>query len=143
MIATSKYTPSADVNEQIVSSLNKKYQEHLKSETDLKKLVADFDYWKKAKERKTISLKEDKRRKEIEEQKKRNSQDLAEELADVEKPETKTEVKTDSVSIAQAKQKAAKERREKDAYLKETERLLTDYIFLAPSNGIKITQNKK
>lgn len=143
MIATSKYTPSADVNEQIVSSLNKKYQEHLKSETDLKKLVADFDYWKKAKERKTISLKEDKRRKEIEEQKKRNSQDLAEELADVEKPEAKTEVKTDSVSIAQAKQKAAKERREKDAYLKETQRLLTDYIFLAPSNGIKITQNKK
>ena len=138
MIASTKYTPSQDVNEQIVSKLKKKYEERLKTEADLKKLVSDFDYWKKAKERKTISLQEDKRRKEIDEQKKRNSQEINNDLGDV---DTKVEVKTDSVSIANAKEKALKERREKDAYLKETERILTDYIFLAPSNGIKLTQN--
>jgi len=80
MIASTKYSPTTDVNEQAVVKLKALYQDRLKTDADLKKLVADINYIKKAKEKKTISLQEDKRRKEIEDQKKKNLADLGDEL---------------------------------------------------------------
>ncbi len=136
MIAATKYAPSAAITEPVLTKLQKNTQDRLKTEPELKKLIADFDYWKKAKERKSIALQEDKRRKEIEEQKKRNAQELNPDIAAA--VEDTKPVANDSTSIAQAKEKALKERREKDAYLKETERILVDYIQLSPAE-IKVT----
>ena len=161
MIATTKYTPTNNVTDKEITFLRGKYQEDLKSQTDLKKLLAEIENYKKAKEKKTVSLQEDKRKREIEDQKKKslidNLDDLTGEIATnqlVPNPaETKPAVigtkplapkpATDSTSIAQAKLKALKEKREKDAYLKETERLMSDFISIVPANGVKVTQVEK
>ena len=100
--------------------------------------------------------------KEIEEQKKKNLIDTSDDLTGESTsnqlilnpaetkpaiPGTKTPVApkpaTDSTSIAQAKLKALKDKREKDTYLKETERLMTDFIISVPANGVKVTQVEK
>ena len=135
--------------------LRGKYQDDLKTQPDLKKLLTEIDNYKKAKEKKTVSLQEDKRKKEIEEQKKKNLIDISDDLAGdgldsksgaavggATKPVTPKPA-TDSTSIAQAKLKALKDKREKDTYLKETERLMTDFILSVPSNGVKVTQVEK
>ena len=49
---------------------------------------------------------------------------------------------TDSTSIAVAKIKALKEKHEKDTFLKETERILTDFI-TSPTSGVKVSQVDK
>ena len=152
MIASTKYTPSNNVTEKEVAFLRGKYQGRLKTETDLKKLLTEIENYKKAKEKKSISLQEDKRRKEIDEQKKKNIVEPTDELAGNEllpagtKPVVpKEKVATDSTSIAVAKVKALKEKHEKDTFLKETERILTDFISNTPTNGVKVSQveNKK
>lgn len=153
MIAATKYTPSTDINEQNVGKLRTKYQDRLKTDADLKKLVVDIDAIKKLKEKKVISLQEEKRRKEIQDQKKKNLSETPEdetaniegtsalEAASKKLPEAKAA--TDSTSIAQAKLKVLKDRRNKDTYLKETERIMTDLISLIPGTGVKVTQLEK
>lgn len=143
MIASTKYSPTSDIKENELTKLRSLYQERLKSDTELKKLVSDINFIKKSKEKKTISLQEDKRRKEIDEQKKKNIAELGDDLANETKEPEK--VATDSTSIAQAKLKILKERRSKDVYLKECERILTDYILLNSTGQVKVTQveNKK
>jgi carboxyl-terminal processing protease len=59
------------------------------------------------------------------------------------KDKVKEKPATDSTSVANAKVKALKEKREKDPFLKETERLLTDLIMSMPTNGVKVTQVEK
>ena len=143
MIASTKYSPTTDVNEQAVVKLKALYQDRLKTDADLKKLVADINYIKKAKEKKTISLQEDKRRKEIEDQKKKNLADLGDELTSATEKEPE-KAPTDSTSIAQAKLKILKDRRSKDTYLKESERILTDFIMLNPATSqVKLTNVDK
>lgn len=143
MIASTKYSPTSDIKDNELTKLRALYQDRLKSDAELKKLVADINFIKKSKEKKTISLQEDKRRKEIDEQKKKNIAELGDDLANETKEPEK--IATDSTSIAQAKLKILKERRSKDVYLKECERILTDYILLNSSNQVKVTQveNKK
>ncbi len=140
MIASTKYMPTSDVNEQTVARLKASYQDRLKTDADLKKLVSDINYIKKAKEKKTVSLQEEKRRKEIDEQKKKNIADLGDEISANEKEPEKAA--TDSTSIAQAKLKILRERRSKDTYLKESERILTDYILQNPTQ-VKLTNIEK
>ena len=152
MIASTKYTPSNNITEKEVVFLRGKYQGRLKTETDLKKLLTEIENYKKAKEKKSISLQEDKRRKEIDEQKKKNIVEPTDELTGNEllpagtKPVVpKEKIATDSISIAVAKVKALKEKHEKDTFLKETERILTDFISNTPTTGVKVSQveNKK
>ncbi|MFY7889340.1 MAG: carboxy terminal-processing peptidase [Spirosomataceae bacterium] len=134
MIPSSRFSVYPDMNEAIVNKLRGKYQDRLKTDVDLKKMVLDLDRWKKAKEKKTISLKEDKRRKEIDEQKKKNTVDVLEdgtiEKADAAEEKSKAVMPTDSISIVNAKIKAQKEKQEKDTFLKESGRILADYILL-------------
>ncbi|MES2516458.1 MAG: carboxy terminal-processing peptidase [Bacteroidota bacterium] len=162
MIASTKYTATNNITEKEVNLLRGKYQERLKTESGLKKLLTEIENYKKAREKKTVSLQEEKRRKEIDEQKKKNLVDPADELAGNElklnepedvtgvgkvtgamKDKTKEKPATDSTSIANAKVKALKEKREKDTYLKETERIFTDFITSNPANGVKVTQVEK
>ena len=151
MIASTKYTPSNNITEKEIVFLRGKYQGRLKTETDLKKLLTEIENYKKVKEKKSISLQEDKRRKEIDEQKKKNIVEPADELVGSEFPSPlgakpalpKEKVATDSTSIAVAKIKALKEKHEKDPFLKETERILTDLISNTPSTGVKVSQVEK
>jgi carboxyl-terminal processing protease len=159
MIASTKYTLSNNITEKEINFLRGKYQARLKTEGDLKKLLTEIENYKKAKEKKTISLQEDKRRKEIDEQKKKNTLDLGDEnelkasdpedvtgvgkVTGATKDKVKEKPATDSTSVANAKVKALKEKREKDPFLKETERLLTDLIMSMPTNGVKVTQVEK
>jgi carboxyl-terminal processing protease len=161
MIASTKYTPSNNITQKEVEYLKSKSQGRLKTETDLKKLLTEIENYKKAKEKKSVSLQEDKRRKEIDEQKKKNLVDPADELAGNElkpgepedltgvgkvtgaiKDKTKEKPATDSTSIALAKIQALKEKHEKDTFLKETERILTDFIS-SPTSGVKVSQVDK
>ena len=149
MIASTKYTPSNNITQKEVEYLKVKSKVRLTTETDLKKLLTEIENYKKAKEKKSVSLQEDKRRKEIDEQKKRNIVDPADELvggeakSDEIKPVIpKEKVATDSTSIAIAKIKALKEKHEKDTFLKETERILTDFI-TSPTSGVKVSQIDK
>lgn len=159
MIAATKYTPSNNITQKEVEYLKGKSQGRLKTETDLKKLLSEIENYKKAKEKKSVSLQEDKRRKEIEDQKKKNIVDPADELAGNEfksgEPDdvtgagkvtgamkAKEKPATDSTSIAIAKIKALKEKHEKDTFLKETERILTDFI-TSPTSGVKVSQIDK
>ncbi len=161
MIASTKYTPSNNITQKEVEYLKGKSKGRLTTESDLKKLLTEIENYKKAKEKKSVSLQEDKRRKEIDEQKKKNIIDPADELAGNElksgEPEdvtgvgkvtgaTKDKVKekpaTDSTSIAVAKIKALKEKHEKDTFLKETERIFTDFI-TSPTSGVKVSQIDK
>ena len=154
MIASTKYTPSNNITQKEVDYLKEKSQGRLKTETDLKKLLTEIENYKKAKEKKSVSLQEDKRRKEIEEQKKKNLIDPSDEVAggDLKSGESddvtgvgkitgavKEKPATDSTSIAIAKIKALKEKHEKDTFLKETERILTDFI-TSPTSGVKVSQ---
>jgi carboxyl-terminal processing protease len=161
MIASTKYTLSNNITDKEVTFLRGKYQARLKTEGDLKKLLTEIENYKKAKEKKTISLQEDKRRKEIDEQKKKNIIESGDDNelkandpedvtgvgkvtgATTTKDKAKEKPATDSTSIANAKVKALKEKREKDPFLKETERLLTDLIMNMPTNGVKVTQVEK
>ncbi len=146
MIASTKYNLTNKVTDKEIAFLRSRVQERLKTETDLKKLLTEIENYKKAKEKKTVSLQEEKRRKEIEEQKKKNIIDPADELAGDTRPaESKESGKatTDSTSIAQAKVKALKEKHEKDTYLKETERIMADLLMATPPNGVKVTQVEK
>jgi carboxyl-terminal processing protease len=159
MIASTKYTPSNNITEKEIAFLRGKYQGRLKTEGDLKKLLTEIENYKKAKEKKTISLQEDKRRKEIDDQKKKNTLDLGDDselkandpedvtgvgkITGATKDKVKEKPATDSTSVANAKVKALKEKREKDPFLKETERLLTDLIMSMPTNGVKVTQVEK
>ena len=161
MIASTKYTPSNNITQKEVEYLKGKSKGRLNTETDLKKLLSQIDNYKKAKEKKSVSLQEEKRRKEIDEQKKKNIMDAGDELTGDElksgEPEdvtgigkvtgaTKEKIKekpaTDSTSIAIAKIKALKEKHEKDTFLKETERILTDFI-TSPTSGVKVSQVDK
>lgn len=159
MIASTKYTPSNNITQKEVEYLREKSKGRLTTETDLKKLLTEIENYKKAKEKKSVSLQEDKRRKEIDEQKKKNIIDPADELAGNELKSGETEnvtgvgkitgaakekakPATDSTSIAVAKIKALKEKHEKDTFLKETQRILTDFI-LSPTSGVKVSQIDK
>ena len=149
MIASTKYTPSNNITQKEVEYLKGKSKGRLTTETDLKKLLTEIENYKKAKEKKSVSLQEDKRRKEIDEQKKKNIVDPADDLVGGEaKPDEvksalpKEKVATDSTSIALAKIKALKEKHEKDTFLKETERILTDFI-TSPTSGVKVSQVDK
>jgi carboxyl-terminal processing protease len=149
MIASTKYTPSNNITQKEVDYLKGKSKGRLTTETDLKKLLTEIENYKKAKEKKSVSLQEDKRRKEIDEQKKKNIIDPADELAggeaktdDLKPAVPKEKVATDSTSIAVAKIKALKEKHEKDTFLKETERILTDFIS-SPTSGVKVSQVEK
>ena len=159
MIASTKYTPSNNITQKEVEYLKGKSKGRLTTETDLKKLLTEIENYKKAKEKKSVSLQEDKRRKEIEEQKKKNIVDPSDELAGNELKSGESEdvtgvgkvtgamkekekPATDSTSIAVAKIKALKEKHEKDTFLKETERILTDFI-TSPTSGVKVSQVDK
>lgn len=120
-IATARYDITKALNEKQVVKLREKYQQRLKSEAELKTFVDELELFRKARENTTVSLQETKRKKEREEAEKKR-QALKKLETDDSDEEEDTATKT---SIA--------DRKKKDIYMNETNRILVDYIALIKS----------
>lgn len=120
-IATARYDITKALNEKQVVKLREKYQQRLKSEAELKTFVDELELFRKARENTTVSLQETKRKKEREEAEKKR-QALKKLETDDSDEEEDTATKT---SIA--------DRKKKDIYMNETNRILVDYITLIKS----------
>lgn len=123
-IATARFDLSKALNEKQVSKLKEKYQQRLKSETEMKTFVDELELFRKARENTTVSLQETKRKKEREEAEKKR--------AALKKLETEEEVDEDEPTTTA---KAA-DRKKKDIYMNETNRILADYIALIKSPSV-------
>jgi carboxyl-terminal processing protease len=110
-ISPSRFIMSKNVTPLTVKALREKYNYRIKTDTELKQLVEDVAEFKKNKGHTTISLQEDKRKKEREEaDKRRKGTKALEDLA------------------AGSEEGEGKEKTKKDIYLKECGRILADYI---------------
>lgn len=123
-IATARFDLSKALNEKQVSKLKEKYQQRLKSETEMKTFVDELELFRKARENTTVSLQETKRKKEREEAEKKR--------AALKKLETEEEVDEDEPTTTA---KAA-DKKKKDIYMNETNRILADYIALIKSPSV-------
>jgi carboxyl-terminal processing protease len=123
MIASTSYQPTNHVLAPALAKMQAAFATRLKTKPDLIKLRADFERWKKIKETNSISLNMEKRKKELDEQKKKpdESQAVMDALGGAE--ETPAE--------KDKKEKSA-DKHAKDAYLKETQQILADWLALQP-----------
>lgn len=119
-IATTRYDLTKYLNEKQVEKLREKYQQRLKNEPELKTFVDELELFRKARENTVVSLQETKRKKEREEAEKKRQA--------LKKLETEEE-DDDETSVAT---KPA-DKKKKDIYMIETERILADYIALIKS----------
>jgi carboxyl-terminal processing protease len=119
MIPTSVYTPTNTILAPVLTHLQAAFQARLKTKPDLIKLKQDFDRWKKIKEQNSISLNFEKRKKELDEQKKKpdESQAIMDALGG-----------TDETVADKDKKEKTADKHAKDAYLKETQQILSDWI---------------
>lgn len=115
-IATASYEPVNALNATVVESLKEQHKARLKSDEDLKKMVANLEAFKKARDNKMVSLQESVRKKEREEaEKKREALN-----------QIGTEAEPDDEEEASAEAVAKKVK--KDVYLMESGRILSDFI---------------
>lgn len=119
-IATTRYDLTKYLNEKQVEKLREKYQQRLKNEPELKTFTEELELFRKARENTVVSLQETKRKKEREEAEKKRQA--------LKKLETEDE-DDDEATVAT---KPA-DKKKKDIYMIETERILADYIALIKS----------
>lgn len=119
-IATTRYDLTKYLNEKQVEKLREKYQQRLKNEPELKTFTEELELFRKARENTVVSLQETKRKKEREEAEKKRQA--------LKKLETEEE-DDDEATVAT---KPA-DKKKKDIYMIETERILADYIALIKS----------
>jgi carboxyl-terminal processing protease len=119
MIPTTAYTPTNNIVAPALAQLQAAFQIRLKTKPDLIKLKQDFERWKKIKEQNSISLNMEKRKKELDEQKKKpdESQAVMDALG-----------ATEETPADKDKKEKAADKHAKDAYLKETQQILSDWI---------------
>ena len=119
MIPTTAYTPTNTIVAPALAHLQAAFQTRLKTKPDLIKLKQDFERWKKIKEQNSISLNMEKRKKELDEQKKKpdESQAVMDALGG-----------TEETAADKDKKEKAADKHAKDAYLKETQQILSDWI---------------
>jgi carboxyl-terminal processing protease len=120
MIRPTTFTKTGKVNPVVVKQLQAAFQARLKTKPELLKLKEDLARWKKLKETNSIALNYDKRKKEVDDQKKKpdETQDVMASLAGSEAlivDEKKVESKE-------------KDKHAKDTYLKETQQIIADWL---------------
>jgi carboxyl-terminal processing protease len=120
MIPATAYMTTQHVAAPQLSKLQASFTTRLKTKPDLIKLREDFDRWKKIKDANSISLNLIKRKKELDDQKKKPD----ESQAVIDALSGSAEVETDATK----KEKAAGDKHAKDAYLKETQQIVADWI---------------
>jgi carboxyl-terminal processing protease len=135
-IASSKYEATNDINDKIVSQLREKHNHRLKTDEELKTLAKTMDEFKKAREDKTVSLLESKRKVERDEAEKKRAamkqlgEDAEEEDEDADaKPKTATEAPKDV-------------KKKKDIYITETGRMLADLIVISKEPSLAGAKKK-
>jgi len=117
-INSTRYDESPAVDDKILARLRARFDQRLKSDTELKQLAQDLADFKKAKENTVVSLLESKRRKEREEAERKRT--AAVKVSQMSAPidETGTPAKTET-------------KKKKDTYLNEAGLVLADYILAA------------
>ncbi|MFC5409573.1 carboxy terminal-processing peptidase [Larkinella bovis] len=117
-IASARFDATRNLDDKLIAKLRDRYEQRLKSDTDLKQLLADFAELKRAKEKTVVSLQEAKRKKERDEAEKRRKS-IRESAGDP--------VATNDSSIP-AKDPKDPKASKKDLYLMESAKVLADYI---------------
>lgn len=122
MIPSTTYQPTNHVLAPTLAKLQAAFATRLKTKPDLIKLRADFDRWKKIKETNSISLNMEKRKKELDEQKKKpdESQAVMDALGGG----------AEETAAEKDKKDKSADKHAKDAYLKETQQILVDWLAL-------------
>lgn len=134
MIPTTNFQVTQSVLPDVLGKLQSAFQTRLKTNPDLLKLKEDFNRWKKIKEQNSISLQFDKRKKELDEQKKKPDESLA--VMDALAMDSGEE-KTDKKDLK--KEDKTKDKHAKDAYLKEAERIMIDFV-AGPQKELKVVK---
>lgn len=127
-IASSRYEVSNQISDKTVALLRDKYNQRLKTDPELKKLVEDLASFQKAREDKTVSLQIDKRRKERAEAEKKRAA-----LSSLDDEEEEEE--GDATTPAPAKKK--------DVYLTETARIVADLVAYTNEPSLAGAKKKK
>ncbi|MCY7349933.1 MAG: carboxy terminal-processing peptidase [Cytophagaceae bacterium] len=129
-IASARYETYRNVSEQLLGKVRGNYEQRLKTDPDLQKLQTDFNEFRKAKENTLISLQLIKRQKERDEADKKRQA-----VAKTRSTSGPGLVNKDSIAAKIAASAGAKEgslaKLDKDLYLKETSRILSDLINLS------------
>ena len=133
MISATNYTPTGQVNAGALSRMQASFSTRLKTKPELIKLKDDFERWKKIKENNSISLNLTKRKKELDDQKKKP--DEAQSIVDA----ISGGAENTDATAADKKEKAAVDKHAKDVYLKETQQILADWIL---TSVMKVAKNK-
>jgi carboxyl-terminal processing protease len=119
-INSARYDQSSDLNDKILARLRDRFEQRVKTDTELKQLSQDLADFKKAKENTVVSLLESKRRKEREEAERKRA--AANKVSQVTAPTD------DATSDSKEKDKTAAAKKKKDLFLTETGLVLADYI---------------
>lgn len=99
-IRSAKYAPTGQISEKTIETLRKSFEKRLKSDADMKELVASIEDLRKLRQNTKISLNEAKRRQEIEEYEKKQKQKANLEEDDELEPNAKeTEDKKDKKDL--------------------------------------------
>jgi len=117
-INSTRYDESPAVDDKILARLRARFDQRLKSDTELKQLAQDLADFKKAKENTVVSLLESKRRKEREEAERKRTAAVKVSQMSATIDETGTPAKTET-------------KKKKDTYLNEAGLVLADYILAA------------
>ncbi|GAB3905730.1 carboxy terminal-processing peptidase [Larkinella knui] len=117
-IASARFEVTRSLDDKIISKLRDRYEQRLKSDTEMKQLMADFAELKRAKEKTVVSLQESKRKKERDEAEKRRKSISA----------AAGEPVATNDSTTPAKDPKDGKAPKKDLYLDECGKVLADYI---------------
>ncbi|RCR65927.1 carboxy terminal-processing peptidase [Larkinella punicea] len=117
-IASARFDVTRSLDDKIITKIRERYEQRLKSDTDMKQLMADFAELKRAKEKTVVSLQESKRKKERDDAEKRRKSISA----------SAGEPVATNDSTTPAKDPKDAKAPKKDLYLDECGKLLADYI---------------
>lgn len=117
-ISSARFDATRNVDDKLITKLRDRYEQRLKSDTEMKQLIADFAELKRAKEKTVVSLQEAKRKKERDEAEKRRKSINA----------SAGEPVATNDSSTPAKDPKDPKTPKKDLYLDECGKVLADYI---------------
>jgi carboxyl-terminal processing protease len=137
MIASTEFTPTLHVNTTVLSKVQAGFNTRLKTKPDLIKLKDDFNRWKKIKETNSISLNLSKRKKELDDQKKKPDEAQAVEDA-LSGGTAPIPAETDEVKKA----KSTADKHAKDVYLKETQQIVADWLQVLSPKVAKLNASR-
>jgi carboxyl-terminal processing protease len=117
-IASARFEVTRSLDDKVITKLRDRYEQRLKSDTEMKQLMADFAELKRAKEKTVVSLQESKRKKERDDAEKRRKSINA----------SAGEPVATNDSTTPARDPKDGKAPKKDLYMDECGKVLADYI---------------